>query len=142
MRFMTLIQKGGIIIFHNIPWAEFENKMYATFGKKFKYVDELHYNVNRQIQFGEETELTDAEALAYLQELHFMSGMLYVITDYCYEKKCGPFIVAADRINEFVEGFYSHFGEAFYSTDIIVISFAEKLIWVLFHEGICWLSKG
>ena len=65
-----------------------------------------------------------------------------MITDYCYEKKCGPFVVDANHINEFVENFSTAFGEAFYSTDVIVISFTEKLIWVLFHEGICWLSKG
>lgn len=116
--------------------------MHDIFGKRFKYVDELYYNVNKQIQFGEETELSDVEALVYLQKLHYMSGILYVITDYCYEKKCGPFIVDANHINKFVENFSAAFGEAFYSTDVIVISFTEKLIWVLFHEGICWLSKG
>ena len=121
---------------------EFENSMHEIFGKGFKYVDELYYNVNNQIQFGEETELSDVEVLVYLQKLHYMSGILYVITDYCYEKKCGPFVVDANHINEFVEIFSTAFGEAFYSTDVIVISFTEKLIWVLFHEGICWLSKG
>ena len=121
---------------------EFENSMHDIFGKGFKYVDELYYNVNNQIQFGEETELSDVEVLVYLQKLHYMSGILYVITDYCYEKKCGPFVVDANHINEFVENFSTAFGEAFYSTDEIVISFTEKLIWVLFHEGICWLSKG
>ena len=121
---------------------EFENSMHDIFGKGFKYVDELYYNVNNQLQFGEETELSDVEVLVYLQKLHYMSGILYVITDYCYEKKCGPFVVDANHINEFVENFSTAFGEAFYSTDVIVISFTEKLIWVLFHEGICWLSKG
>ena len=121
---------------------EFENSMHDIFGKGFKYVDELYYNVNNHIQFGEETELSDVEVLVYLQKLHYMSGILYVITDYCYEKKCGPFVVDANHINEFVENFSTAFGEAFYSTDVIVISFTEKLIWVLFHEGICWLSKG
>lgn len=121
---------------------EFENSMHDIFGKGFKYVDELYYNVNNQIQFGEESELSDVEVLVYLQKLHYMSGILYVITDYCYEKKCGPFVVDANHINEFVENFSTAFGEAFYSTDVIVISFTEKLIWVLFHEGICWLSKG
>ena len=121
---------------------EFENSMHDIFGKGFKYVDELYYNVNNQIQFGEETELSDVEVLVYLQKLHYMSGILYVITDYCYEKKCGPFVVDANHINEFVENFSTAFGEAFYSTDVIVISFTEKLIWVLFHEGICWLIKG
>ena len=116
--------------------------MNETFGKSFKYVDELYYNVDKQIQFGEETELSDIEALEYLQKLHCMRGTLYVITDYCYEKKCGPFIVDSNQINNFVKKFFEVYGETFYSTDIIVISFTEKLIWVLFHEGICWLSKG
>lgn len=77
-----------------------------------------------------------------MQKLHPMNGMLYVITDYCYEKQCGPFIVKADQIDAFVEGFLTTNKEAWYSTDIIIVNFTERLIWVLFHEGICWLSKG
>lgn len=116
--------------------------MYEIFGKNFKYVDELYFNVDKQIQFGEETELSDVETLEYLKKLHCMNGILYVVTDYCYEKECGPFIVDANQINDFVKNFLLIYGQAFYSTDIIVISFTEKLIWVLFHEGVCWLSKG
>ncbi len=115
--------------------------MHKTFGQSFKYVDELYHNVYKEIQFGEGVELSDIEALELLQKLHCMNGMLYVITDYCYEKKSGPFVIASTQINNFVKKFSSVYGEAFYSTDIIVVSFPEKLIWVLFHEGICWLSK-
>ena len=89
---------------------EFENSMHDIFGKGFKYVDELYYNVNNQIQFGEETELSDVEVLVYLQKLHYMSGILYVITDYCYEMenhgKILGFLMGAalrpyiDRLNE------------------------------------------
>lgn len=130
----------------NIPWSEFENRMERVFGKKFnrKYskVDELFFNVERQIKFGEENELSDSEALKYLQTLHSMSGELCVITDYCYEKNCGPFVIKAEDINNFVEKFQAFYGQAFNETDLIIVSFSEKMIWVLFHEGICWLSKG
>lgn len=116
--------------------------MHKTFGKSFKYADELYFNVCKRISFGEETELSDIEVLGYLRELHNMNGMLYVITDYCYENKCGPFIINANQFEDFVKNFLQVYGEAFYSTDIIVINFTEKIIWVFFHEGICWLSRG
>ena len=116
--------------------------MYEVFKKNFTYVDDLYFNIQKQIDFGEEIELDDSEALDYLQDLHSMNGILYVITDYCYEKKCGPFIIDSKEINKFVKNFFLSYGEAFYSTDIIVINFTKKLIWVLFHEGVCWLSKG
>ena len=116
--------------------------MKQVFGKNlFKHVDELFFNVTKEVYFGEETELLDVEALKYLQDLHDMNGVLYVITDICYLKMCGPFVVNADEINMFVETFYATYNEAFYCTDIIIVNFEEKLIWVLFHEGICWLSE-
>ena len=44
-------------------------------------------------------------------------------------------------IESFVDTFYETYGEDFYSTDIIIINFAEKRIWVLFYKGRCWLSE-
>lgn len=132
---------GGILINNNISWNEFNNKMNQVFGKSFKNVDELYFNVTREIVFGEETELSDLDALKYLQDLHEMTDMLYVITDVCYENKCGPFVVKADEIHVFVEFFYSKYNEAFYSTDIVIINFEKRLIWFFFHEGVCWLSE-
>mgnify|MGYP001073376442 FL=1 len=70
-----------------------------------------------------------------------MKGELYVITDFCYFKKSGPFIVEASQIDDFVETFYKIYGEDFYSTDVVIINFEDKRIWVLFHEGRCWLSE-
>lgn len=29
----------------------------------------------------------------------------------------------------------------FFSTDIVIVNFKEKLVWVVFHEGKCWLTK-
>ena len=115
--------------------------MNQVFGKSFKNVDELYFNVTNEIAFDEETELSDLDALKYLQDLHEMTDILYVITDVCYEKKCGPFVVKADDLQVFVECFYSKYNEAFYSTDIVIISFEKRLIWVFFHEGVCWLSE-
>lgn len=99
----------------------------------------MYYNIDRQIQLGENIELDDVEAL---ECLHIMNGELCVITDYCYEKQSGPFIVDAKQMKDFVKTFFEVYGEAFYSTEIIIINFTEKRIWVLFHEGICWLSRG
>ena len=127
---------------NNIPWANFHDQLHQAFGKSLKCADDLYFNVIKRRDIGEIIHLEDLESLKFLQELHRMRGELCIITDYCYEKKCGPFLVEADEITDFVGGFKSRYGEAFYSTDVIIISFAEKLIWVLFHEGICWLSRG
>lgn len=69
-------------------------------------------------------------------------GILYVITDLCYVDNKGPFVVRAEDIGSFVHTYSSTYKEPFYSTDIIVVNFEEKLLWVLFHEGVCWLTKG
>lgn len=100
--------------------------MNKIFGKSFKYVDELYVNVTKEINFGEDKELTDSEALKYLQDLHKMSGSLYVITDFCYEKEHEPFLLNANKINKFVETFNFVYGEFFYSTDIIIINFDDE----------------
>ncbi len=135
---------GGIIIKEdNISWDEFNHQLKETFNIKMKYVDDLYFNVIKRFDVGGEfVKLNDMESLDCLQHMREMNGELCVITDYCYKKKCGPFIVDASEINNFVKDFYAEYGEVFCSTDIIIISFAEKLIWVLFHEGICWLSEG
>lgn len=126
----------------NISWDEFNHQLKEVFGKRMRLVDDLYFNVIKRMDIGEFTELEDMQSLNYLQDLCEMSGELCVITDYCYEKECGPFIVDASEINNFVKDFHAEYGEVFCSTDVIVISFTDKLIWVLFHEGICWLSKG
>jgi len=122
-------------------WNEFHNKMERVFGKSFNHVDDLYCNIKKEVNYGESVELNDNEALRYLQDLHTMEGTLYVITDICYYKNCGPFIVEADTIKSFVSKFYETYGEDFYSTDIVIVNFEEKRIWVLFHEGRCWLSE-
>lgn len=116
--------------------------MCKVFGKKFKNVDELYFNVKKELIFGEENELEDMEALNYLKKLHNFSGELYIIADVSYCEEFGPFLVEAEDIDEFVSKFYCKYGEAFYSTDIVIVNFSEKLIWVLFHEGTCWLTIG
>lgn len=65
-----------------------------------------------------------------------------MINDYCYERECGPFFLSAAEIMHFVKHFITYYDQPFYATDIVVINFEEKLIWVLFHEGLGWLSKG
>lgn len=131
-----------IIIVKTLSWIEFEKQMNLVFKKNFKIVDELYFNVVKQINFGERSEMKDLEVLYYLEKLHNFNGQLCVITDYCYEKKCGPFVINASEIYNFVKDFMLVYNQPFYASDVIIINFEEKLIWVLFHEGICWLSKG
>ena len=127
----------------NISWAEFDDKLYEVFGKKMKSADDLYFNLLKQVKIGESTYLEDMDALNCLQDLQEMEGELCVITDYCYNYKCGPFIVNANEIHDFVEEFLDEYGEVFHTGgDLIIINFEKKLIWVLFHEGICWLTKG
>ena len=132
----NILLKGGTIINKIITWNEFNDKMKKVFGKSFRYVDDLYFNVEKEVTFGENAELEDDQALRYLQDLYNMNGELCVITDICYEKNQGPFIVKSNEIQNFVNTYKLTFGEAFYSTDIIIINFEEKVLWVLFHEGI------
>ncbi len=125
-----------------MSWNEFEEKMAAAFGRSFRKVDELYFNVEKEIRIGERVRFGDREVLEYLRALHHMEGELCVITDHCYVCRHGPFVVEAKEITYFVDTYPAVFGEAFYSTDIIVVNFEEKLLWVFFHEGMCWLSRG
>lgn len=127
----------------NISWAEFDAKLYEVFGKKMRIADDLYFNIVKQTVIGERSHIEDMEVLNFLQNLQEMEGELCVVVDYCYYKKCGPFIVNANEIYDFVEEFYDEYGETLYSlSDVIIINFEKKTIWVLFHEGICWLTKG
>lgn len=62
----------------------FINKMEQVFGKSFRQVDDLYYDISKEVNFGGNVELNDNKALKYLQDLHIMKGKLYVITDFCY----------------------------------------------------------
>ncbi len=125
-----------------MSWGEFEKKMVETFGRSFRLVDQLYFNVEKEIRIGERVSFGDLEVLGYLQSLHHMKGELCVITDHCYERDHGPFVVGAEEITGFVDTYPEVFHDAFYSTDIIIVNFEEKLLWVFFHEGMCWLSRG
>ncbi len=57
--------------------------MQAVFGKTFVDADDLYFNIKKEVKFGEETELSDIQALTLLQDLSIMCGQLFVITDYC-----------------------------------------------------------
>ena len=129
-------------MFNKSVWREFDKKMFQVFGKSIHCVDELYFNVIKENRIGERITFKDEEVLNYLQDLHSMMGELYVITDYCYEHDYGPFMVCSKDLERFVNTFKTVFREPFYSTDIIIVSFEQKLIWVFFHEGMCWVSKG
>lgn len=125
----------------NIEWKKFHDKMERVFGRSFVQADDLYFHVCKEVDFGENEEINDIEALKKLQALHDMKGELFVITDFCYYTKSGPFLVEASQLEDFVETFYQTYREDFYATDIVIISFEDKRIWVLFHEGKCWLSE-
>ena len=121
-------------------WKEFQDKMLESFGRNFFCVDDLHFNVKKEIRVGECVEFDDCQILQYLRSLHAMEGNLCIITDWCYKKNEGPFIVDANELGQFVNTYKMMYGEAFYSTDIVIINFEKKLLWVFFHEGLYWLS--
>lgn len=125
-----------------MKWEKFERKMLQVFNKNIHCVDELYFNIIKENRIGERINFKDEEVLEYLQNLHTMTGECYIITDYCYEHDHEPFHINADKIEEFVSTFRAVFDEPFYSTDVIIVNFEKKLIWVFFHEGICWVSKG
>lgn len=134
--------RRDFIINKQMLWKEFQDKMLESFGRNFLYVDDLHFNVKKEIRIGERVEFDDYQILKYLTSLHIMEGDLCIITDWCYKEKEGPFIVNANELEQFVNTYKMVYGEAFYSTDIVIINFKKKLLWVFFHEGICWLSEG
>lgn len=143
MEDMNMTEVKNLIVLNRIiTWAEFHARMKERFGKSFRYVDELYFNVEKRISFGECRILDDSEVLGYLQDLHSIRGEVCVITDLCYDKEYGTFIIDSNDLERFINTFYSVFGEVFYSTDVIIVNFEEKIIWVLFHEGIGWLSRG
>ena len=45
----NFLLKGVIIIVKNLSWVEFEKHMDLIFKKNFKIVDELYFNVVKQI---------------------------------------------------------------------------------------------
>ncbi len=123
-------------------WKEFDKRMFQVFEKSIHCVDGLYFNVIKENRIGERISFKDNEVLNYLQDLHSMTGELYIITDYCYEHDYGPFMVGSNELERFVNTFKTVFREPFYSTDVIIVNFEQKLIWVFFHEGMCWVSKG
>ena len=56
-----------ILIIKNISWVEFNNRMETVFGKRFVNADDLYFNIDKELKFGEGCELSDFEALKYLQ---------------------------------------------------------------------------
>ncbi len=133
-----------------MSWVEFDARLYEVFGKRMRdtnnlyfRTEDLYFNVVKQMEIGEIISIDDIEVLNFLQDLREMEGELCVIAGYCYDKKRGPFIIEANELHDFVKEFYDEYGETLYSLcDVIIINFEKEIIWVLFHEGICWLTKG
>lgn len=115
--------------------------MKEVFGFDFKTIDDLYIAVEKELKFSEFQEFDDREVIEYLYKLHPLCGELYIINDYCYDSANGPFCINEEQLDYFIESYKSQYGEAFYSTDIVIVNFREKRIWVFFHEGMCWTSK-
>lgn len=132
--------KGGIFINNMINWNEFNQMFQDTFNLEMQKIDDLYLNVISEKKMSEFIEYQDIEIIDYLIQLHPIKGEIYVINDYCYDLGNGPFCLDADNLYNFVQTFNKKYGEPFYSTDIIIINFKLKHIWVFFHEGLCWFS--
>ena len=141
MLLRSSLLKGGTRLNSMMNWDEFNETMKNVFGRTFIDVDDLYFNVVREKRFGESIEIDDRLALDILKELKPICGEICVITDLCYRKDYGPFTMHANQLDKFVNDFSQNYGETFYSTDVIIVNFEQQMIWVLFHEGMSWLSK-
>lgn len=130
----------------HISWDEFDAKLYEVFGKKIKKLrrtEDLYFNVVKRVEIGDLAYVDDMETLYHLQDMQEMEGELYVAVGYCFLPGKGPFVVNANEIHDFVKEFYDEYGDTFFSLcDIVIINFEKAVIWVYFHEGMCWLTKG
>lgn len=79
--------------------------------------------------------LSDKDIFERIKRLSEISGEVFVITDVCYRKEFGPFIVSSERLDEFVCNHELIFSERFVETDVLIISLCKKLVWMFHHSG-------
>jgi hypothetical protein len=100
---VTELEKSRVEdMYKKTVWKEFDKRMFQVFEKSIHCVDGLYFNVIKENRIGERISFKDNEVLNYLQDLHSMTGELYIITDYCYEHDYGPFMVGSNELERFV----------------------------------------
>jgi DNA mismatch repair ATPase MutS len=127
-------------IFKLIDWNELKNMLKQNYSIEFIKLDSLYNSNSKWIRNDELEELNDIEILSELKKLHEMNGTLYIISDVSYRADLGPFIVDSNCVNEFVEKHLDFFGERFWDTDTIIISFENNVMWFVQHDnylGLC-----
>lgn len=102
-------------------------------------VDDFYIPGTKMVEVPDFCNLSDEELLLYLEELRPLSGEICVITDICYREGFGPFLLEADRLEGLVKNHRAIFSDDFFSTDAVIISFQERMVWMFHHSGLVGL---
>lgn len=86
-------------------------------------------------------KISDEELFWILDDLHEITGEICFITQICYKEGFGPFLLEANRLGELIENYYRIFGEHFYDANVIIISFSEKVVWLVDCLGFAEIMK-
>ena len=86
-------------------------------------------------------QISDEELFWILDDLHEITGEICFITQICYKEGFGPFLLEADRLGELIENYYRIFEEHFYDKNVIIISFSQKVVWLVNCLGFVELLK-
>ena len=98
-------------------------------------VDDFYIPGINMIELPNFEDFSDKELYNKLNNLHHITGSLYVITHICYKEGFGPFLLEADKLDKLVENYANIFSENFFDTNAIIISVEEKLVWMFHHSG-------
>ena len=85
--------------------------------------------------------VSDEEIFWILDDLHEITGEICFITQICYKEGFGPFLLEADRLGELIENYYRIFEEHFFKKNVIIISFSQKVVWLVNCLGAVELIK-
>lgn len=127
-------------LFNIIEWNELRKILKLKYSIDYIKLDNLYDTNAIWIKYEELDRISDLNILLELKKIHEMNGLLYIITDVSYRKDLGPFVVESNNINEFAKKHNEFFGERFWDTDTIIISFEKNLIWFVQHDsylGLC-----
>jgi hypothetical protein len=123
-------------LYNLVTWQNFNNLIKQCFNINFRKVDNFFMPNTVWHRLNGWEQLEDVEIFQYLADLRAFEGMLFVITDACYQDSMGPFHLNATNINDFAKDHLNNFGECLFNTDVLVISIELKLVWIFHHEGV------
>ena len=86
-------------------------------------------------------QISDEEIFWILDDLHEITGEICFITQICYNEGFGPFLLKAERLGELIENYYRIFSEHFYDKNVIIISFSQKVVWLVNCLGFVEIKK-